>query len=97
LLQVLPLELKEHIYRFHVKHRVLQKQFLHNELFLFFMINSHFIMCILREEFPDHFKCLSLDNLDFLTMLSLEHKDTILEHYVNDTMKNDRKCPWGVI
>ena len=47
----------------------------------FFMINSPFIMCILREEFPDHFKCLSLDNLDFLAMFYLEHKDTILEHY----------------
>jgi hypothetical protein len=52
------------------------------------MINSHFIVCILREEFPDHFKCLSLDNLDLLAMLYLEHKDTILEHYVNDTLKD---------
>ena len=68
LIPVLPTELKDHIYRFHVNHKVLQKQFLHNELFLFFMINSPFIMCILREEFPDHFKCLSLDNLDFLAM-----------------------------
>jgi len=54
-------------------------------------------MCILREEFPDHFKCLSLDNLDLLTMLYLEHKDTFLKHYVNDTLKDDRKCPRGVI
>ena len=74
LIQVLPTELKEHIYIFHVNHRVLQKQFLHNELFLFFMIDSHFIMFILREVFPDKFKCLSLDNLDFLVMFYLEHR-----------------------
>jgi len=52
------------------------------------MIDSHFIMFILREVFPDKFKCLSLDNLDFLVMFYLEHKDTILEDYVNDTLKD---------
>jgi hypothetical protein len=45
-------------------------------------------MCILREEFPDHFKCMSLDNLDFLVMFYLKHIDTILEHYVNDALKD---------
>jgi hypothetical protein len=49
----IPTELKEHLYKFQVKHRVLQKQFLHNELFLFFMIDNHFIMFILREVFPE--------------------------------------------
>lgn len=86
MIQGLPTELNEHIYRFHVKHRVLQKQFLHNELFLFFMIDCPFIMFILREEFPDHFKCLNLDSLDFLVMFYLEHKENILEHYINDTL-----------
>ena len=79
--------MKQHIYTFHVKHRVLQKQFLDNELFLYFMIDNHFIMFILREVFPDKFKCMSLDNLDFLVMFYLEHKDTILVHYVNDTFE----------
>ena len=83
----LPTELNEHIYKFHVKHRALQNKFLHNELFLFFMKDCPFIMCILREEFPDHFKCLHLDNLDFLVMFYLEHKDNILVHYINDTFK----------
>jgi hypothetical protein len=32
------------------------------------MIDNHFIMFILREVFPDKFKCMSLDNLDFLVM-----------------------------
>jgi hypothetical protein len=73
--------LKEHIYKFHVKKK------LHNELFLFFMIDNHFIMFILREVFPDKFKCMSLDNLDFLVMFYLEHKDTTLVHYVNDTFE----------
>jgi hypothetical protein len=79
--------LKQHIYKFHVKHRVLPKQFLDNELFLYFMIDNHFIMFILREVFLDKFKCMSLDNLDFLVMFYLEHKDTILVHYVNDTFE----------
>jgi hypothetical protein len=26
-------------------------------------------------------------------MVYLEHKDAILENYVNDTLKDDRKCP----
>lgn len=43
-------------------------------------------MFILREEFPDHFKCLNLDSLDFLVMFYLEHKENILEHYINDTL-----------
>ena len=51
------------------------------------MIDNHFIMFILREVFPDKFKCMSLDNLDFLVMFYLEHKDTILVHYVNDTFE----------
>ena len=42
------------------------------------MINNHFIIFILREVFPDKFKCMSLDNLDFLAMFYLEHKDTML-------------------
>jgi hypothetical protein len=53
----------------------------------FFMIDNHFIMFILREVFSDKFKCMSLDNLDFLVMFYLEHKDTILVHYVNDTFE----------
>ena len=53
LVRGIPTELKEHLYQFQVKHRVLQKQFLHNELFLFFMIDNHCIMLILREVFPE--------------------------------------------
>jgi hypothetical protein len=64
-----------------------KNNFLHNELFLFFMIDNHFIMFILRDVFPDKFKCMSLDNLDVLVMFYLEHKDTILIHYVNDTFE----------
>ena len=79
--------MKEHLYKFHVNHRGLQKKYLHNELFLFFMIDNHCIMFILREVFPDRFKCMSLDNLDFLVMFYLVHKDTILIHYVNDTFE----------
>ena len=44
-------------------------------------------MFILKEVFSDKFKCMSLDNLDFLVMFYLEHKDTILVHYVNDTFE----------
>jgi hypothetical protein len=46
------------------------------------MIDNHFIMFILREVFHDKFKCMRLDNLDFLVMFYLEHKDTILVDYV---------------
>ena len=53
-----------------------------------FMIDVHFIMFILREAFPDQFKCMSLDNLDFLVMFYFEYKDTILEDYVNDTLRD---------
>jgi hypothetical protein len=47
-------------------------------------------VCILREEFSDHFKCLSLDHFDFLTMPYLEHKDTILEHYF--ILQKQKQC-----
>jgi hypothetical protein len=58
-----------------------------NKITPFLKANNLILMFILREVFSDKFKCMSLDNLDFLVMFYLEHKDTILVHYVDDTFE----------